>query len=73
MKPGYKTTEFWLTVLANVVGILLASGQFAPGSVVAEVLGVVAVVLSNLGYTYNRAKVKAEDSRRNGHAGNAIP
>ena len=26
MKPGYKTTEFWLSTAATVVGLLIASG-----------------------------------------------
>jgi len=25
-KPGYKTTEFWLSLLATLLGFLLASG-----------------------------------------------
>lgn len=29
-KPGYKTTEFWMTIAANIVGILILTGVFTP-------------------------------------------
>ena len=56
MKPGYKTTEFWLTLAKGLVGpvlaILVAAGVFMPGideeavsgHVEQIVVGVVAVV-----------------------------
>lgn len=61
-KPGYKTTEFWLTVAANLIGATLASGLVVEGSQLAQGLGLATVVLSNLGYTYTRAKVKTEEA-----------
>lgn len=57
MKPGYKTTEFYLTVAATIVGLLMASGAFESGAV-AQGLGVVASALAAMGYSYSRAKAK---------------
>lgn len=72
-KPGYKTTEFWLTLIANLIGVTLASGLVLPETQLGQGLGLATVVLSNLGYTVNRSVVKArfEDSRRNGRATHA--
>ncbi len=64
MKPGYKTTEFWLSLLATVMGFLLASGVLDgmdPESWVMRIVGGVIAVLASLGYTASRGKVKAAD------------
>lgn len=58
MKPGYKTTEFWLSVVAMVVGSLIASGAFSDSSLVMQGLGVAAVILGQLGYAVPRAGLK---------------
>lgn len=57
-KPGYKTTEFWLSGIATVLGIVLASGAIQDGGMVAQIVGGVLSVLASLGYTAARAKVK---------------
>lgn len=31
MKPGYKTTEFWLAVIAQIVPLLVMFGVFTAG------------------------------------------
>jgi hypothetical protein len=62
-KPGYKTTEFWLSLLATLLGFLLASGVMdaAPEeSWIAKLIGGVVAVLATLGYSASRAKVKSE-------------
>ena len=63
MKPGYKTTEFWLSLAAAIVGALLASGAFEDGSAVARLLGVVASALAAIGYAASRGFVKANETR----------
>lgn len=60
MRSGYKTTEFWLTVAAAVVGFAMASGLFAEGSTTAQVFGFIGMVLSSLGYSYSRGIVKSK-------------
>lgn len=57
-KPGFKTTEFWLTALTLIVGLLLASGGFESDGTVLKVLGVVAAALSSCGYSVSRGLVK---------------
>jgi hypothetical protein len=57
-KAGYKTTEFWLSVGALVVGALFASGAFPAESGGDKILGLAATVLTTLGYTVSRTLVK---------------
>lgn len=56
-KPGWKTSEFWLTKLSMVIGGLLASGLLTSESWL-RALGIACVVLSSLGYTVSRTMVK---------------
>lgn len=63
MKPGYKSTEFALTVLAIVVTILMASGLFGETGVAYKALAFASSTLAALGYTYGRSLVKAADSQ----------
>jgi hypothetical protein len=59
-KPGWKTSEFWLSSLATVGGILLASGAVAEGTAAAQVVGGIVAVLASLGYTASRTALKRE-------------
>ena len=58
MKPGWKSTEFWLSVVAQVVGFVLVSGLVGNDRAV-QALGLAASVLSSLGYTAGRSYAKA--------------
>jgi hypothetical protein len=61
-KPGYKTTEFWLSLLATLLGFLLASGVMdtvPADSWIAKLIGGLVAVLATLGYSASRAKVKS--------------
>lgn len=58
IKPGVKTTEFWLTTFAAIVSALLASGIFPAGGQVMQILGACGMVLSILGYGKFRSGVK---------------
>ncbi len=57
-KPGYMTTEFWLTFLAMILTTLFAAGVFGEQSTVYRVLEIGAGILAALGYTVTRASVK---------------
>ena len=62
-KPGYRMTEFWLSVLATLLGFLLASGVMdavPEESWIAKLIGGVVAVPATLGYSATRAKVKSE-------------
>ena len=59
-KPGYKTSEFWLTIAAFIVSALMASGVAVEGSVLAQVIGFASATLAALGYTAARGFVKGK-------------
>ena len=60
-KTGIKTSEFWFSAVAAIAGLLYASGVIAPDSGGDKILGLVATVLSAMGYAVSRgiAKKKA--------------
>ena len=63
MKPGYKTTEFWLTAAASIVGLVLASGLLQVEGEAFRIVGLGAAVLTSLGYSVSRGQAKAADAR----------
>ena len=64
--PGYKTTEFWITVGAALGGILVASVVFdASGSellnnAIKSTCGTVTAVAALIAYIASRTKVKSK-------------
>jgi hypothetical protein len=61
-KPGFKTTEFWLSLLATLLGFVMASGALdilGDNHWSAPVVGGLVAVLASLGYSASRAKVKS--------------
>jgi hypothetical protein len=59
VKPGWKTTEFWLSAAATITGLLLASGAINSGSGFDKVIGVVASALAAMGYAVSRGNAKS--------------
>lgn len=57
-KKGIKTTEFWFSAVAALVGLLYASGLIAPDSGGDKMLGLVGSVLASMGYTISRGLAK---------------
>ena len=62
-KSGYRSSEYWLTVAAFLVGALLAAGVFPVDSPTMKVLGLAASVLAALGYQAQRGFVKASGNK----------
>lgn len=66
---GWKSTEFWVTVVIQIVGLLGLAGVFTPEQsekwvkVVEAAGGVLAMAFSSVGYSMSRAKVKAQESK----------
>lgn len=58
VKPGWKTTEFWLSAIVALGGLAMASGLIAPGTVADKIVGMVLATLAGLGYTGSRTAVK---------------
>jgi type IV secretory pathway VirB2 component (pilin) len=61
VKSGIKTTEFALTLLAAILGCVIATGVVSvDGSGQWDrIVGVLVALVSSLGYTVGRSKVKA--------------
>jgi hypothetical protein len=57
-KPGYKTTEFWMSMIAVGIGAVAASGAFGLEGTSAQVIGLVEAALVALGYTGARLTLK---------------
>lgn len=58
MKSGWKTTEFWLTLLATAISGAYASGVIAPGTTPDKAIGIATLVLGVLGYNVSRGLAK---------------
>lgn len=58
-KPAFRTTEFWLATAAMLFSALFASGVITSGGKFETVAGLIASVLTALGYTVARTKAKA--------------
>lgn len=58
-KPGYKTTEFWLSLLAMIVGLLYTSGVISSGTTADKIAGLAVQVLAALGYSVSRGLAKS--------------
>lgn len=64
MKTGYKTTEFWLSLLAMLLGTLMSSGLLAAGGLAAQIIGGAMGLLGALGYTASRTSVKNKEAAK---------
>jgi len=67
MKAGYKTTEFWMTLLAALVGFVVSSGaleNIEASHWAVRLVGGLTVLLTTLGYTVTRGKVKSSESNK---------
>jgi hypothetical protein len=60
-KAGFRTSEFWLSTIATLAGILLASGALTEGGTAAQITGGILAVLASLGYTASRTSLKQQD------------
>lgn len=76
-KPGYKTTEFWMTVLSTALTVATSSGLLVAGSLVEKVVGVGVTLLGLLGYHVSRGLAKGNQAgitiETFGDSGPAIP
>ncbi len=60
MKPGYLTTEGWLTFLIAIGGLVLGSGLLPVGTAV-QVTGLIVGGLKAGIYTFSRSSLKATE------------
>ena len=58
VKPGYQTTEFWMTAAATVVGLAIASGIVPDTGMWPKIVALVVSAFAAMGYTVSRTAVK---------------
>ena len=58
VKPGYQTTEFWMTAAATVVGLAIASGVIPTTGYWPSIVALVVSAFAAMGYTVSRTAVK---------------
>jgi len=56
--PGWKTTEFWLTLVSQAIGLAYASGAIPAEGPAAKVVGLAVIVLASMGYSVSRGLAK---------------
>jgi hypothetical protein len=63
VKPGYKTTEFWLSLFAILLGAVVAAGVVPATGPVAQAVALVTALLSAAGYTVARSFTKSTEAK----------
>jgi len=58
VKPGYQTTEFWMTAAATAVGLAIASGVIPTTGYWPSIVALVVSAFAAMGYTVSRTVVK---------------
>lgn len=58
VKPGWRTSEFWLKIAATGLSALFASGLITNNTTLA-IAGIAAAELGSFGYTVLRSQVKS--------------
>lgn len=58
VKPGFRTTEFWLKLAAIALTALFASGAIPTTGTATTVTAIAATMLGALGYTVSRTLAK---------------
>jgi hypothetical protein len=66
MKPGFKTSEFWLTVVFVVVALVTQSDALAENESWVKIAGLVSGAFALLGYTRVRGTIKQVDLVKEG-------
>lgn len=68
IKPGWQTTEFWITIATTLIAILCATGVVSPKDASKytdlgiQVAGVIAMVVAQFGYAQVRGRTKGGGS-----------
>lgn len=66
VRRGWRSTEFWLTALTSLVGLLVLAGivDLEGTSTLDKTVGLVVAALTSMGYSISRglAKAKASDA-----------
>ncbi len=68
-KPGYKSTEFYMSMAAVIIGAVASSGILEGSDGLTKVVGLIMAALVALGYTGSRLTLKKLDTQ-NGNGTN---
>jgi UDP-N-acetylmuramyl pentapeptide phosphotransferase/UDP-N-acetylglucosamine-1-phosphate transferase len=69
-KPGYKSTEFYMSMAAVLIGAVASSGILEGSDGLTKVVGLIMAALVALGYTGSRLTLKKLDAA-NGNSTNS--
>ena len=58
MKPGYQTTEFWLTLAATLLGAVATSGAIPATSPYMQLIGLASTTILPMVYAWLRTQQK---------------
>jgi len=61
IKSGVKTSEFWLTMVATLIGAFMASGMLPENHIALKICGIALAALAMLGYNVSRGIAKIAD------------
>ena len=65
LKSGWKTTEFWVSIITSMVGILVTLGLFTPDNAssliqsISMIVGGIVTSVPIVGYAISRGKAKS--------------
>lgn len=68
-KPGYKSTEFYMSMAAVVMGAIASSGILDGSDGMTKAVGLIMAALVALGYTGSRLTIKKLDAANDKGAG----
>ena len=69
-RPGWQTTEFWVALVVQLVGIAALAGWITPEQQSAlaqagsQIGGAIAMAAASFGYSFSRASVKKAESTK---------
>lgn len=66
LKPGWQSTEAWLSLLVIVLGAIPSTGLTDNAPLLAKIVGMVLAALAAINYTYQRTVLKAAALSRGG-------
>ena len=59
-KPSWKSSEFYITIVATVVGLLMSSGLLSdPNNIWTKAVGMISTALAAMGYSIARGLAKS--------------
>lgn len=64
-KPGFKTSEFWVTAVVAIVALLGSSGVLTAGSSAEKIVGYIVAGLAAMGYVGIRGSLKRAEAVKN--------